>query len=214
MTEKSEVWRYYRYDNYAVLQTIENMPLSVGDKVNVTNVGASFNGNNKVIVYLPQYEFIGVDSTTGEWMFNETNPIPNQIMYQSTGADTQITALTTYGLVNYEPAVTWCTAAQIEDYLGIPLTSADDAAFLAQCASAASSFAYRRRQEAGYLSDVTDEIPNPAVQLGVIMVGAAYFRQRGSYNTIASFDGMGTPPATGVSPMIMQLLGINRPQVA
>ena len=50
--------------------------------------------------------------------------------------------------------------------------------------------------------------------VGIVLVGAAYFRQRGSYNNIASFDGMGNPPATGITPMVMQLLGINRPQVA
>ena len=59
-----------------------------------------------------------------------------------------------------------------------------------------------------------DEVPNEAVFLGTLMIGAAYFRQQGSYTALASFDGMGVPPATGVSPMIMQLLGINRPQVA
>jgi hypothetical protein len=46
------------------------------------------------------------------------------------------------------------------------------------------------------------------------MIGAAYYRQKGSYSQIATFDGMGAPPSTGVSPMVMQLLGINRPQVA
>lgn len=214
MTEKAQVWRYYRYDNYAVLQTLESVPVNVGDKINVSGVGATFNGNNKLVVNCPQYKFIGVDTETGDWLFDFTNPIPNQVMYQSTGDDVNITALTTYGLVVWEPSITWITATEIEDYLGIPLTSAGDAAFLEQCAGAANRFAYRRRQEAGYLTDVTDEVPNEAVSLGTIMIGAAYFRQRGSFNTIASFDGMGAPPASGVTPMIMQLLGINRPQVA
>lgn len=214
MADKAQVWRFYRYDNYAVLQTIENVVLNVGDKVNVTGVGASFNGNNKLIVATPQHKFIGVDSATGDWLFDPLVTIPNQFMYQSTGADTDISALTVYGQLSWEPVVEWITATQIEDYLGIPLTSAGDAAFLEQCASAANQFAYRRRQEAGYWTDVIDEVPNEAVSLGTIMVGAAYFRQRGSYNNIASFDGMGNPPATGITPMVMQLLGINRPQVA
>ena len=46
------------------------------------------------------------------------------------------------------------------------------------------------------------------------MVGAAYYRQQGAFNSLASFDQMGIPPANGVTPMIMQLLGVNRPQVA
>jgi hypothetical protein len=56
--------------------------------------------------------------------------------------------------------------------------------------------------------------PGGDVTLGTIMVGAAYFRQQGSFTSLASFDGMGAPPSTGLSPMVMQLLGINRPQVA
>ena len=90
----------------------------------------------------------------------------------------------------------------------------DDAAFLTQCAAAANAFAYRRRVEAGYLQDSLTTSPGGDVTLGTIMVGAAYFRQRGSFNSIASFDGMGIAPATGITPMVMQLLGINRPQVA
>jgi hypothetical protein len=214
MTEKAQVWRFYRYDNYAVLQTLENVPLNVGDKVNITGVEASFNGNNKLVVACPQYEFIGVDTATGDWLFNTTNPIPNQVMYQSVGPDVEISALTTYGLLVWEPVISWIDDNDLETYLDIPLTSANAATLITQSVEAANRFAYRRRQEAGYLTDVTDEVPNEAVFLGTLMVAAAYFRQQGSYTALASFDGMGTPPATGVSPMVMQLLGINRPQVA
>ncbi len=214
MTEKAQVWRYYRYDNYAVLQTLENVPLNVGDKINITGVSGTFNGNNKLVVACPQYAFVGVDSETGDWNFDFNQPIPNQVMYQSNGDDQEISALTTYGLLVWEPTIAWITAQDVEDYLGITLTGANDATFLQQCADAANRFAYRRRQEAGYLTDVTDEVPNEAVFLGTVMIGAAYFRQRGSFNTIASFDGMGIAPASGITPMVMQLLGINRPQVA
>lgn len=214
MTEKAQVWRFYRYDNYAVLQTLENVPLNVGDKINVTSVGASFNGNNKLVVLCPQYAFTGVDTATGDWMFDTSNPIPNQVMYQSVGPDTEISALTTYGLVVWEPEITWIDDNDLETYLDIPLTSTNAATLITQSVEAANAFAYRRRQEAGYLTDVIDEVPNEAVFLGTLMIAAAYFRQQGSYTALASFDGMGTPPATGVSPMVMQLLGINRPQVA
>jgi hypothetical protein len=214
MTEKAQVWRFYRYDNYAVLQTIENTPINVGDKINVTGVGTTFNGNNKLVVACPQYEFIGVDTATGDWKFNTTNLIPNQVMYQSVGPDTEISALTTYGLLVWEPVIEWIDDDDLEKYLDIPLTGTNAAILITQSVEAANRFAYRRRQEAGYLSDVTDEVPNEAVFLGTLMIAAAYFRQQGSYTALASFDGMGVPPATGVSPMVMQLLGINRPQVA
>jgi hypothetical protein len=118
------------------------------------------------------------------------------------------------GTLNFTPTCTWITAAQIEDYIGLELTGVDDAAFLVQCAAAANAFAYRRRVEAGYLSESLSTVPSADVSLGTIMVGAAYFRQRGSFNTIASFDGMGIAASNGITPMVLQLLGINRPQVA
>jgi hypothetical protein len=102
----------------------------------------------------------------------------------------------------------------IQEYVGLTSVTAEDAALLVTCAAAANAFAYRRRLEAGYLSDSQTTVPSSDVLLGTIMIGAAYFRQRGSFNTIASFDGMGIAPSNGVTPMIMQLLGINRPQVA
>ncbi len=64
------------------------------------------------------------------------------------------------------------------------------------------------------LEDSLTTSPGGDVTLGTIMIGAAYFRQQGSYTALASFDGMGTPPANGITPMVLQLLGINRPQVA
>jgi hypothetical protein len=40
------------------------------------------------------------------------------------------------------------------------------------------------------------------------------YRQRGSIDSFASFDGMGGGPVTGLNGVIKQLLGIDRPQVA
>ena len=214
MTEKAQVWRYYRYDDYAVLQTLESVPVNVGDKLNVSGVDGTFNGNNKLVVFCPQYRFIGVDTATGDWLFDYTDPIPNQVMYQSTGDDKDISALTTYGLIIWEPEITWITDADLTKYLDIPLTSTNAATLITQSVKAANRFAFRRRQESGYLTDVIDEVPNEAVFLGTLMIAAAYFRQQGSYTALASFDGMGVPPANGVSPMVLQLLGVNRPQVA
>ncbi len=56
--------------------------------------------------------------------------------------------------------------------------------------------------------------PSGDVTLGTIMYGGALYRQRGSIDTFASFTEMGTAPTTGLSPLIKQLLGIDRPQVA
>jgi hypothetical protein len=46
------------------------------------------------------------------------------------------------------------------------------------------------------------------------MYGGALYRQRGSIDQFASFDPMSTASVVGLSPIIKQLLGIDRPQVA
>lgn len=204
---------HQRTDNYAVVQTLTDTPIEPGQSITLAGLGHGLNGTHTVL-FCPQYEFTGTDGETGEWMYNPTVPRANQVLFYDQAADLEWTTAVPTGTLTWTQTCTWITGTQIEDYLGIPLTSADDAAFLTQCAAAANAFAYRRRVEAGYLEDSLTTSPGGDVTLGTIMIGSAYFRQRGSFNTIASFDGMGAPPASGVTPMIMQLLGINRPQVA
>ena len=215
MSEIAYVIRAMRLDDYAVIQLLTNIDATVEQEVEVKDIGNGFNDNGAMVVAFPQYRFIGVDGETGEWLFDELDPIPNQVMYQNPGADVTYYAVNPYGTCEWNPVCTWIDDDDIEDYLGIPLTSAGDAALLVKCAAAANQFAYRRRIEAGYLTDELHTSPGADVTLGTIMIGAAYFRQRGSYNQIAAFDGMGSiAPPQGLSPMVMQLLGINRPQVA
>ena len=107
----------------------------------------------------------------------------------------------------------WITAGNIEDWIGIGTATAADTTFLTQCASAANNFIYRRRQECGYFDSLTTS-PSGDVTLGTIMYGGALYRQRGSITDFASFDGMSTGSTTGLSPMIKQLIGVDRPQVA
>jgi hypothetical protein len=101
----------------------------------------------------------------------------------------------------------------IADWLYVAQATSGDDAFLTICAAAANQFAYRRRQEAGYIDSLTT-VPSQDVKLGTVMYGGALYRQRGSIDTFASFDTMGTAPVLGLSPIIKQLLGIDRPQVA
>ena len=108
---------------------------------------------------------------------------------------------------------TWITAGQIEDWLGIGTATAADTAFLTVCASAVNAMAFRRRVEAGYFDSPTTS-PSGDVTLGTIMWGGALYRARGSIDVFASFNEMGTAPTVGLSPMIKQLLGIDRPAVA
>ena len=196
-------------DNYAVLQTLTPNEVEVGRSITVTGVGAPFNGTFTVYA-LPQYLYIGTD-TEGDLRFDVDTPVANQILFAVTANNVDRTAAT--GTVTFTPVCTWITATQIEDWLGIGTATAADTTFLTQCASAVNQMAWRRRFEAGYFDSLTTS-PSADVTLGTIMWGGALYRARGSIDTFASFTEMGTAPTVGLSPMIKQLLGIDRPQVA
>lgn len=199
----------YLIDNFAVVELLTQADLELGVTVTVAGVDATFNGTVTVRA-LPQHLFVGVD-TEGDLLFDYNIPIQNQVLYAKTASNVDRVAAT--GTLAYTPTCTWITATQIEDWLGIGTATAADTTFLTQCASAANQFAFRRRQEAGYVDGLTTS-PSGDVTLGTIMYGGALYRQRGSIDTFASFTEMGTAPTTGLSPLIKQLLGIDRPQVA
>lgn len=199
----------YLVDNYAVLQLLTPNEIAVGQSITVAGVDATFNGTASVVA-IPQHLFIGVD-TQGDLLYDYQIPIQNQVLYAKTADDVERVAAS--GTVAYNPVCTWITAGNIEDWLGIGTATAADTTFLTQCAAAANAFCYRRRQEAGYVDSLTTS-PSGDVTLGTIQYGGALYRQRGSIDTFASFTEMGTAPTTGLSPIIKQLLGISRPQVA
>jgi hypothetical protein len=46
------------------------------------------------------------------------------------------------------------------------------------------------------------------------MYGGALYRQRGGISDFSSFDGMSQGSTNGLSPLVKQLIGVDRPQVA
>ena len=199
----------YLIDNFAVLQLLTPTELEVGQSITVASVDATFNGTF-IIRALPQYLFEGVDSE-GDLLYDVNVSIANQVLYAKTAADVSRTAAS--GTLTSTPTCSWITATDIEDWLGIGTATAADATFLTICASSASQFCWRRRMEAGYVDSLTT-VPSQDVKLGTIMYGGALYRQRGSMDSFASFQSMGTAPVMGLNGMIRQLLGIDRPQVA
>ena len=57
-------------------------------------------------------------------------------------------------------------------------------------------------------------MPSGDVALGTIQYGGMLYRQRGSIDSFAQFDTNAMNPVTGLSGVIKQLLGVDRPQVA
>ena len=200
-------------DNYACISTLEPTDIQVGDSITVGSLGAPFNGTYTVL-NCPQYEYTGVDGTTGEWLFNDTRPIPNQLLFACTGDDVNFAAIYT-GTVAFTPTCTWITAANLITYLGVSITNpSDDYTLITQSVSAGNQFCSRRRAEAGY-NDSLSTSPSGDVTLGTLMYSAALWRSRGSLeNVFASFDNMGTAPQQSLTPIVKQLLGIDRPAVA
>lgn len=196
-------------DNYGVLQLLTNALVQPGDSITVAAVDATFNGT-RTVYDIPQYLYIGTDAQ-GDLVFDYNVTIENQVLFALTGSDVTRTAAT--GTVTYTQTCTWITAGQIEDWLGIGTATAADTTFLTQCASAANAFCYRRRQEAGYVDSLTTS-PSGDVTLGCIQYGGMLYRQRGSIDQFSSFGDGGAVSVTGLSGIIKQLLGIDRPQVA
>ena len=200
-------------NNYACISTLEPTDIQVGDTIVVASIGAPFNGTFTVLS-CPQYEYTGTDSTTGEWLFNETVPRANQVLYACTGDAVQYAAFYT-GQISFTPTCTWVTVANLVTYLGVSITNpSDDYTLATQAVSAGNQFCSRRRAEAGY-NDSLSTSPSGDVTLGVIMYCAALWRSRGSLeNVFASFDNMGAAPQQSMTPIVKQLLGIDRPAVA
>ena len=205
-----QVTFHQRLDNYAVVQTLTEPDVAVGQSMTIADLGHSLNGTH-VVYDLPAYYFLGVDSE-GDLLFDVNQPIPNQVLFYDAGDDLGRSAAIPQGTLTYTETCTWVTGPQIATYLGIT-TAGDETAFLVQVAAAANAFCFRRRQESGYTDALTTS-PGGDVTLGTLMYGSALYRQRGAVDQFASFTDMASAPVVGLSGLVKQLLGISRPQVA
>jgi hypothetical protein len=204
------VTQKYIVDNYAVVVLLTNAdPLEVGQSFTLAGVDATFNGTYNVHA-LPPFRFIGVDEY-GFLEYDPEQPIQNQVLFAKTAANVIISPAT--GTLTTTPTCTWITTdSQVEDWLGIGTATAADQTFITQCRLASNEFCYRRRQEANYRDSLTT-VPNASVLLGAIAYAGFLYRQRGAVTDFAGFDGLAAGGSMGLSPMIKQLLGIDRPAV-
>jgi len=202
-------------DNYAVLQTLEPTEIVTGQSITVASLGAPFNGTFTVLD-IPLYEYIGTDSDTGALLFDANVPREDQVLFACTGSNVEYTVIYT-GTVTYTQSCTWITTAELITYLGVTIDNpSDDYTLATQARNAGNDFCYRRRQESGYFDSLTT-VPGHDAKMGVLMYASALWRSRGSVqDTFAAFDGMngGGGNVNAMTPVIKQLLGIDRPQVA
>ena len=196
-------------DNYLVLQTLEGTDIGTGQSVTLAGLGATLNGTYTV-EDVPTFLFLGVDDE-GDWLFDPNVIILNQLLMPKTHADVARGAVD--GTLTWTTTATWITDADVVAWLGIASATANDTAFITTAVNAANAYAYRRRREAGYY-DSLSTVPSADVKLGTIMFAGSLYRERGSVDSFASFEQMGTPVAFGSNGQINRLLGVNRSQVA
>jgi hypothetical protein len=193
---------------YVTVTTLTPNEIVVGASITVAGWAVAYNGV-KTVYAMPQFLPINVD-TEGLIEYDYSYPLENAVMWAESQTPMELQAIT--GTITFEQLCTWITGPQIATYLGIT-TAGDETAFLVQCAAAANAFCFRRRQESSYIDSLTTS-PGGDVTLGTLMYGSALYRQRGSVDQFASFTDMASAPVVGLSGIVKQLLGINRPQVA
>ena len=193
---------------YVTVTTLTPNEIVVGASITVAGWAVAYNGVKSVYA-MPQFLPINVD-TEGLIEYDTSYPLENAVMWADTQTPDELHAQT--GTITFEQLCTWVTGPQIATYLGIT-TAGDETAFLVQCAAAANAFCFRRRQESSYIDSLSTS-PGGDVTLGTLMYGSALYRQRGSVDQFASFTDMASAPVIGLSGIVKQLLGINRPQVA
>lgn len=196
-------------DNHLVVQTLEATDIGTGQSVSLAGLGATLNGTYTV-ADVPTFLFLGVDEE-GDHVFDPDVIILNQLLFQKVHAD--VARGPVNGTLTFTTSCTWIAAADVVEWLGIASATANDTAFITSCVNAANAYAYRRRREAGYYDSLTT-VPGGDVKLGTVMFAASLYRERGSIDSFASFEQMGTPIPFGSNGQINRLLGVNRSQVA
>jgi hypothetical protein len=167
------------------------------------------NGTFKVLS-TQDFEYIG-QSDEGDFEFDNDVIRLYQFLFLDDGDDVERSTAT--GTVTFTPSVSWINAADVQSWLGIDVATTNDTAFITVCVNAANNYIFRKRREAGYTDSMTTS-PGADVKLGTIMYAATLYRERGSADSFASFDGMATIPIPSTMGRIMALIGCGRPQVA
>ena len=202
---------HQRLDDYAVVQTLEDTDIGIGQSITLSGLGHGLNGTH-IVQAVPTFLFMGTDYE-GDFVYDPNIIIPNQLLFYDADGDLPRSAAIPNGTLVWTQTCTWIVAADVLAWLGISVATANDTAFVGSCTDAANAFAFRRRKEAGYFDSLTT-VPGADVKLGTTMLAGALYRERGSVDSFASFEAMNIPGSVGSMGQINRLLGVNRSQVA
>jgi hypothetical protein len=198
-------------DNVAVVQTLENTDIAIGQTITLSGCAAQLNGAH-VVFAVPTYLFLGTDEE-GDYLFDPDVIIPNQLLFQDVGADLPREAVDPVGSLVWTQVCTWITVNDLTEFLGISGATANDTLFMTSSVNASNAWSFKRRVQAGY-SDSLTTVPDAAVKAGVVLMAASLYRERGSLDSFNSFQDMNISAPVASMGRINQLLGIKRSQVA
>ena len=205
------VIEHQRLDDYAIVQTLEDTEIGVGQTITLSGLGHGLNGTHTVFA-VPTFLFTGVDEY-GDLEYDAEIIIPNQLLFYDTGDDLERSAAIPTGTLTWSITCTWTTSALVTEFLGISSATANDTAYIATCVAASNQWCFRRRQQAGYFDSPTTA-PDASIQLGATLFASALYRERGSVDSFQSFETMSVGVPTLTNGRILQLLGVRRSQVA
>lgn len=108
----------------------------------------------------------------------------------------------------------WTTPAAVIAALGPSAAPDETDPWLVQCVAAANAAAFRKRLEAGYTDDATDNAAAPSadVALGTTYWARDLWRERQSTDSFAGYEDLAAFQPTGSWGQIKRMLGIGRAQ--
>lgn len=205
------ITHHQRIDGVAIVQTLTETDIAVGQSVTLSGLGHGLNGTH-VVIAVPQYLYIGL-TYQGDLEFNYDVIIPNQLAFISSGNALERSAVDPFGTLTWSISCTWTTSAKVTEFLGISAATANDTAFIATCVGASNAWSFRKRVEAGYADSPTTS-PSDDVTLGATLYAAALYREKGSIDSFQTYESMTSGAPIANMGRIHQLLGVNRSQVA
>jgi hypothetical protein len=206
-----QVTFHQRLDDYAVVQTLTEPDIAVGQSITLAGLGHGLNGAHTVYD-LPSYLFIGVD-TEGDLLFDYLQPIQNQVLFYNADDDLERSCRHS----------TWHPDVHADLHMDYRhpnrymvrhwVSGRRNSIFSAVCNSG-QQFHISQTSGVG-LHRFFDHGSQWRCRISHDHDGwLSIYRQRGAIDQFASFSDMGTASVTGLSPLIKQLAGIPRPAVA
>jgi hypothetical protein len=174
-------------DDVARLVLADVDGIESGTPVKVAGIGHPFDGNFNITGV--DYEALWV-----EYDKNHVNVLEDTVTGQ------------------LEILVNWIDDNDVENFLGVAPATEGDGDFLSGCTDASNKWCFERRRKSGYC-DLPNAVPGADVKMGAVLYAASLYRERGSVDSFASFQDMGSVAPIGNLGQILRLLGCNRPRV-